>query len=80
MGHEAQYTYQATQPAGSSVSGPFGGVLPIGNVHPNAVGYGVIAADIAAASVPEPASWAVLAAGLGTLLGLATRRRTAGRV
>jgi len=78
MGNEAQYTFQAVQPAGSSVAGQFGGVLPIGNVHPNATGYGVIAADVAAAtvpaSVPEPGSWPVLAAGLGAL-GLVSRRR-----
>jgi len=75
-GHEAQYTYQAAQPAGSSVSGQFGGVLPIGDVHPNALGYSVIAADVAAASVPEPASWLALLAGFGAL-GLAARRRAA---
>ena len=76
VGHEAQYTFQAALPAGSSVSGPYGGVLPIGDVHPNALGYSVIAADVAATPVPEPASWVVLASGLG-LLGWATRRRPA---
>jgi len=80
VGHEAQYTYQALQPAGSSVGGPFGGILPVGNVHPNALGYSVIAADVAAATVPEPASWIVLAAGLGALLGLTARRRPVGSV
>ena len=78
VGHEAQYTYQAAQPAGSSVSGAFGGVLPIGDVHPNALGYSVIAADVATAtvpaSVPEPGSWSVLAAGLAGL-GLTMQRR-----
>ena len=78
VGNEAQYTFQAAQPAGSSVSGPFGGVLPIGNVHPNATGYSVIAADLAAASVPEPASWPLLTVGLGAL-GLLARRHTAAR-
>ena len=74
VGNEARFTYQALLPAGSSVSGPFGGVLPIGDVHPNALGYNVIAADVAAATpVPEPASWAVLAIGLATL-GWAGRR------
>ena len=73
IGNEAQYTFQALQPAGSSVSGAYGGVLPIGNVHPNALGYSVIAADVAAATVPEPASWLALAVGLGAL-GLVSRR------
>ncbi|HEY0203593.1 MAG TPA: SGNH/GDSL hydrolase family protein [Acetobacteraceae bacterium] len=84
VGNEARYTYQALQPAGSSVSGQFSGVLPIGNVHPNTLGYSVIAADVAAAtvptSVPEPGSWPMLAAGLAAL-GLVARQRagTAGR-
>ncbi|MBV9749106.1 MAG: PEP-CTERM sorting domain-containing protein, partial [Acetobacteraceae bacterium] len=72
------YTYQAALPAGSSVPGPYGGVLPIGDVHPNALDYQVIADDMAEAgglplppsSVPEPATWALLAAALGAL-GLA---------
>ena len=69
MGNEAQYTYEAALPAGSSVPGAYGGVLPIGDVHPNALGYGVIAA---ATPVPEPASWVALAAGLA-VTGLAVR-------
>ena len=76
LGNEAQYTYQALQPAGSSVSGTYGGVLPIGNVHPNATGYSVIAADVAAAAVPEPASWPLLAAGITALGILGRSRRT----
>ncbi len=76
LGNEAQYTYQAVQPAGSSVGGAYGGTLPIGNVHPNALGYSVIAADVAASSVPEPTSLLLLAAGIGGL-GLMGRRRTA---
>lgn len=77
VGNEARYTFQGVQPAGSSIAGPFGGVLPIGNVHPNALGYSVIAADVAAATVPEPASWLALAAGLAAL-GMTTLRRRAG--
>ena len=66
VGNEAAYTYQAVQPAGSSISGQFGGVLPIGNVHPNALGYQVIANDTeAAAALPEPATWPLLLVGLG---------------
>ena len=60
VGNEAAFTYQAAQPAGSSVSGLYSGVLPIGNVHPNAAGYAQIAADVAVATVPEPASWTLL--------------------
>ncbi len=81
LGNEAAYTYQAALPAGSSVSGPYGGVLPIGDVHPNALGYQVIADDMASAGgltpvspVPEPATWAVLITGLGAM-GLALRWR-----
>lgn len=78
VGQEALYTYQAVQPAGSSVSGPFGGVLPIGNVHPNALGYNVIAANVAAATaVPEPASWTALIAGLAAMGVAAGARRLA---
>ena len=58
------------------MAGQFGGVLPVGNVHPNAKGYGVIAADIAAATVPEPASWPLLAAGIATVGILGRSRRT----
>lgn len=80
MGHEAQYTYEAALPAGSSVSGPYGGLLPIGDVHPNALGYSVIAANIAAAtptSVPEPPTWALLATAVGAL-GVVLRRKRRG--
>ena len=76
MGNEAQYTYQALQPAGSSVSGAYGGTLPIGNVHPNALGYSVIAGDVAAATVPEPASWPLLAGGIAAVGILGRSRRT----
>ena len=62
VGSEAAYTFLDEMPAGSVVGGLFGGVLPIGNVHPNAAGYAVIAGQVAA--VPEPGTWALMAAGL----------------
>lgn len=77
VGHEAQYTYEAALPTGTVIGGLYGGALPIGDVHPNALGYSVIAGDVAAASaVPEPSTLAVLAVGLGAM-GLALRRRPA---
>ena len=77
VGHEALYTYLDDQPTGSSVPDPFGGVLPIGNVHPNDLGYSVIAGQVIAVSaVPEPETWALLLAGVG-VLGLVKRRRRA---
>lgn len=69
VGNEAAYTYQAVLPAGSGVSGSFGSSLPISNVHPNALGYAQIAADVAAANVPEPTSWALLGVGLAIAAG-----------
>lgn len=73
VGNEAALTYQASLPAGSSVSGQFGGILPIGDVHPNALGFAQIAADVAAANVPEPTSLALL--GTGLAIGALGRRR-----
>ena len=56
----------------------FGGVLPVGNVHPNQLGYDAIARQVAAAvvPVPEPSTWAVVLGGLG-MLGLRARKRRA---
>jgi lysophospholipase L1-like esterase len=86
VGHEGQYTYEGVLPAGATVPGPYGGILPIGDVHPNALGYRVIAQQIIAArrgqaaAVPEPSSWGLLGAGLVLLiLGWLWRRRGFGR-
>ncbi len=76
LGHEADDTYLAQMPAGttSPAVGPYQGTLPIGNVHPNATGYGVIAADVEAAGVPEPTSVGLLAMA-GVALAGGRRRR-----
>ena len=74
VGREAELTFIDEVGFGDQVPEPtpFGdGTAPIGNVHPNAAGYDVIAAQVIPA-VPEPASLAVV----GTLaLGLVRRRR-----
>jgi lysophospholipase L1-like esterase len=62
VGHEAQYTYMS--PTSD-------------NVHPNAMGYSVIASQIEAAIVPEPSTFAVLAVGFAGLF-VAARRRARG--
>ena len=68
LGHESAYTYLDESPAGSSVEGVHGGVLPIGNVHPNTTGYAAIATQVEAVSaVPEPSTWLTLLAGLATV-------------
>jgi len=75
VGHEAAYTYQAQLPSGSSVGGTYGGTLPLGDVHPNALGYSVIAdAAINAASVPEPSSLILMGLGLAATVGYAGSR------
>lgn len=74
VGNEAAYTFIDEMPAGSTMKPPFGGVLPIGNVHPNATGYQVIAQQVAA--VPEPSSaLATLITGGVFTLGAIWRRR-----
>jgi len=74
VGREAQLTFQDDMPAGATVLPPFGGTLPLGNVHPNAVGYQVIAAQ--AKAVPEPSSWASsLGVGVALVLGSSWQRR-----
>lgn len=76
VGREAEYTFLDEMPAGSSVPPPFGGTLPIGNVHPNALGYQAIAAQIQA--VPEPASIGMFATG-GLIVIVAAWRRPGNR-
>lgn len=76
VGHEAEYTYLDDQPHGATVPDPYGGVLPIGNVHPNAAGYAAIAAQLVPGAVPEPAPWTMMIGGFG-LVGAALRRRRA---
>lgn len=76
VGNEAAYTYQAAQPTGTIVPPPFGGAVPIGNVHPNATGYQVIADQAIAAqpaAVPEPSGDLALL-GAGGVVGWQTLR------
>lgn len=65
IGHEAEYTYLDEFPAGSTIGGNFGGLLLIGNVHPNALGYDVIAQQIyEVTSVPEASTLVLALTGL----------------
>lgn len=75
VGREAELTFIDEQPDGFFLGvGPFPGVEPIGNVHPNDAGYTVIATAVASAdAVPAPASMGVL--GLGLAFAAAMRRR-----
>ena len=78
VGNEAAYTFIDEQRAGSISPGPFSGVEPVGNVHPNDTGYGVIAQQIAAASataVPEPSALALFGTGAVFAIGSLRRRR-----
>ena len=67
VGNEAASTFIDEMPAGSTVEPPFGGVLPIGNVHPNETGYSAIAMQVEA--VPEPSSMAAIL-GVGSIFAL----------
>jgi hypothetical protein len=59
LGHEAQYTFVLTPPAGS-------------NNHLNDLGYSVMGAQAVSAIVPEPSSLSMMAVGL---VGLLARSR-----
>ncbi len=77
VGHEAAYTYESSLPHGSTVGGAYPGSLPLGDVHPNALGYSVIAAAVTA--VPEPSSLVLLGSGLASLSFVAARRARSAR-
>jgi lysophospholipase L1-like esterase len=87
-GQATDYTYLDESPAGSSVPGLYGGVLPIGNVHPNAEGYAVIGAQVAQSAstqslppsglvseVPETSIWAMFGSGFAAMGWLLFLRR-----
>ena len=60
LGHEAQYTYMT---------------VVSGDVHPNAQGYSVIAAQLVGATpAPEPSTVAILGLGIAALAATARRR------
>ncbi len=73
VGNEAAYIFIDEMPAGSTVEPPFGGVLPVGNVHPNEAGYSAIAMQ--AKAVPEPSSMAALLSVGGVFALRAIRQR-----
>ena len=82
VGREEAFTFLDDQPAGFVLAeGPFGGELPIGNVHATEAGYGAIAGAFAAeldiAPIPVPAALPLY---LGALAGgaLVVRRRRKG--
>lgn len=81
LGREQELTYIDEVGNGDITPPPYSpfdqGLAPIGNVHPTEQGYSVIAGQVAAAAVPEPASWAMMIGGL-SLIGGALRRRSAG--
>ncbi len=82
VGREAAPTYLARMPRGSSSPnvGPYVGIEPVGNVHPNDAGYQAIAGQVEAAAVPEPASIALLATGcLCQLVASRGRKPAVGR-
>ena len=77
VGREEAFTFLDEQPAGFVLTeGPFGGELPIGNVHATEAGYAAIADAFEAEIAPIPVP-AALPLYLGALAGgaLALRRR-----
>ena len=73
LGREAALTYIGQYPAGSTSPGNDPGVEPIGDVHPNAAGYQVIADRITA--TPEPASMGLVAIAAAAFAIFSWRRR-----
>ncbi len=74
VGHEAALTYIGQYPAGATSPGVDPGIEPIGDVHPNAAGYQVIANQIT--PTPEPASMGLVGiASLGFGILWSKRRR-----
>ncbi len=76
LGQEGTLTYISQYPAGAnSPAGPYSGVEPIGNVHPNNAGYTVIANQVA--STPEPASLGLVGMAAAGFAVWSFRRRQA---
>ena len=70
VGREEAFTFLDDQPAGFVLSeGPFGGELPIGNVHATEAGYAAIAEAFREEIAPIPVP-ATLPLALGALAGL----------
>lgn len=77
LGNEARFTFLDEQPAGFVLEeGPFGGLLPIGDVLANAVGYDAIADAFASeiAPIPVPAALPLSLGALAALGALGLRR------
>ena len=78
MGNEEAFTFLDEQPAGFVLTeGPFGGELPIGNVHATEAGYEAIADAFRAeiAPIPVPATLSLALGAMAGLGALALRRR-----
>ena len=78
VGREEAFTFLDDQPAGFVLSeGPFGGELPIGNVHATEAGYEAIAAAFRdeIAPIPVPAALPLSLGAMAVLGALGLRRR-----